>query len=63
MRSAAKLSYAQAQAAADGRTDDVTGPLATPVLEPLYAAYAVSSAHAPSASPSIPHLPGAQHFA
>jgi len=40
MRSAAKLSYAQAQAAADGRTDDVTGPLATPVLEPLYAAYA-----------------------
>ena len=27
MRSAAKLSYPQAQAAIDGATDDVTGPL------------------------------------
>ncbi|WP_315833367.1 ribonuclease R [Bradyrhizobium prioriisuperbiae] len=40
MRSAAKLSYAQAQAAIDGRPDDITGPLLTPILEPLYAAYA-----------------------
>ena len=30
MRSAAKLSYQQAQAAIDGRTDDVTAPLLEP---------------------------------
>jgi ribonuclease R len=39
MRSAAKLSYVQAQAAVDGWPDDTTGPLLAPVLEPLYAAY------------------------
>jgi len=41
MRSAAKLSYAQAQAAIDGRPDDLTGPLLEPILKPLYAAYAL----------------------
>jgi ribonuclease R len=40
MRSAAKLHYAQAQAAIDGRPDDTTGPLLDPILKPLYAAYA-----------------------
>jgi ribonuclease R len=40
MRSAAKLSYAQAQAAIDGRSDDTTGPLLDPILKPLYDAYA-----------------------
>ena len=40
MRSAAKLSYEQAQAAIDGETDDTTGPLLEPVLKPLWAAYA-----------------------
>jgi ribonuclease R len=39
MRSAAKLHYAQAQDAVDGRTDETTGPLLA-VIEPLYAAYA-----------------------
>jgi ribonuclease R len=39
MRSAAKLSYVQAQAAMDGWPDEITGPLLAPVLEPLYAAY------------------------
>ncbi|MGE0062735.1 MAG: ribonuclease R [Xanthobacteraceae bacterium] len=39
MRSAAKLAYAQAQDAIDGRTDDTTGPLLEPVLKPLYDAY------------------------
>jgi ribonuclease R len=39
MRSAAKLSYQQTQAAIDGRSDDTTGPLLDPVLKPLYAAY------------------------
>jgi len=40
MRSAAKLNYAQAQAAIDGRPDDTTGSLLASVLKPLYAAYA-----------------------
>lgn len=39
MRSAAKLAYAQAQAAMHGRTDDVTGPLLDPIIKPLYAAH------------------------
>jgi ribonuclease R len=41
MRSAAKLSYAQAQAAIDGRPDDTTGPLLDPILKSLYEAYAL----------------------
>ena len=41
MRSAAKLSYSQAQAAIDGRSDDTTGPLLDPILKPLYACYAL----------------------
>jgi ribonuclease R len=41
MRSAAKLNYAQAQAAIDGKVDDITGPLLDRILKPLYAAYAV----------------------
>ena len=41
MRSAAKLSYEQAQAAIDGRPDETTAPLLDTVLRPLYAAHAV----------------------
>lgn len=41
MRSAAKLHYMQAQAAIDGRPDDITGPLIEPILKPLYDAYAL----------------------
>ncbi|WP_127089701.1 ribonuclease R [Aquabacter cavernae] len=40
MRSAAKLAYAQAQAAIDGVSDETTEPLLETVLKPLYAAYA-----------------------
>ncbi len=40
MRSAAKLSYSQAQAAIDGRTDEVTGPILDSILRPLWTAYA-----------------------
>mgnify|MGYP001296002137 CR=1 FL=1 len=39
MRSAAKLSYQQAQAAIDGRPDEITGPILDPILKPLWAAY------------------------
>src|SRR5438128_2477735 len=41
MRLAAKLHYEQAQAAIDGRPDDITGPLLEPILKPLYVAYAL----------------------
>ena len=40
MRSAAKLSYEQAQNAIDGLPYDATGPLLESVLKPLWAAYA-----------------------
>ncbi len=41
MRSAAKLSYEQAQAAIDGDPDDTAGPLLGGVLRPLWEAYGV----------------------
>ncbi len=41
MKSAAKLSYNQAQAAIDGNPDDKTGPLLEPILKPLWDAYAI----------------------
>ena len=41
MRSAAKLSYEEAQAAIDGRPDDRAATLMDRVLKPLFAAYAV----------------------
>jgi ribonuclease R len=40
-RSAAKLSYQQAQAAIDGRPDEKTGPILDTILKPLWAAYGV----------------------
>ena len=43
MRSAGKLTYAQAQAAIDGRPDETTGPLLGGVLEPLWQAYRLAS--------------------
>ncbi len=39
IRSAARLHYEQAQLAVTGRPDEITEPLATTVLAPLYAAY------------------------
>jgi ribonuclease R len=39
MRSVARLTYEDVQAAIDGEPNDQTGPLVEPVLEPLYAAY------------------------
>ncbi|MBI2235256.1 MAG: VacB/RNase II family 3'-5' exoribonuclease [Micavibrio aeruginosavorus] len=41
MKSAARLTYDQVQAAKDGRTDAVTAPLMAGVINPLYAAYAI----------------------
>jgi ribonuclease R len=51
MRSAAKLSYEQAQAAIDGKPDEKTGPLLDPVLKPLWAAYAAVKAARERRSP------------
>ena len=39
MRSAARLTYEQVQAARDGAPDDTTGPLLDKVIAPLYGAY------------------------
>ncbi len=44
MRSAARLTYEQAQRAADGAPDDVTGPLLERAIRPLYGAYAALAA-------------------
>ena len=41
MRSAAKLSYSQAQAAIDGSPDDKTGPILESILKPLWDAYRI----------------------
>jgi len=41
MRSAARLTYEQVQAAVDGVVDDVTDGLVEPVLQPLYDAFAI----------------------
>jgi ribonuclease R len=43
MRSAAKLSYSQAQSAIDGKTDETTAPIRDAILMPLWAAYGVAS--------------------
>ncbi len=40
MRSAARLTYEQVQAAVDGAPSDLTGPLIEPILKPLYGAFA-----------------------
>lgn len=39
MRSAARLTYEQVQAAKDGKPDDLTGPLLEGAIKPLYLAY------------------------
>jgi ribonuclease R len=44
MRSAARLTYEQVQAAHDGRPDETAGPLLDPVIRPLYGAFRVLAA-------------------
>jgi ribonuclease R len=39
MRSTARLTYERAQAAMDGKTDELTAPLLEPVIKPLYGAF------------------------
>ncbi len=51
MRSAAGVSYEQAQAAIEGMPDDDTGPILEPVLKPLWAAFGVLSKGRSARSP------------
>ncbi len=57
MRSAAKLSYQQAQRAIDGAPDETTAPLVEPVLKSLYAAYATMKLEREHRSPLDLDLP------
>nr|WP_237482433.1 ribonuclease R [Lichenibacterium sp. 6Y81] len=57
IRSAAKLSYAQAQAAIDGTVDDATAPLLDPVLRPLWEAYRLAHRAREGRSPLDLDLP------
>jgi len=57
MRSAAKLAYPQAQAAIDGFTDEVTGPLLDPVLRPLWDAWRALNIAREQRSPLDLNLP------
>ncbi|PNG27859.1 ribonuclease R [Methylocella silvestris] len=57
IRSAAKLSYPQAQAAIDGAPDETTGSLVEPVLAPLYEAYAALKRARDQRSPLELNLP------
>ena len=57
IRSAAKLSYAQAQAAIDGAPDDTTGPLLDGVLKPLWTAYRLAARARDDRSPLDLDLP------
>ncbi len=57
MRSAAKLSYQEAQAAIDGQPSDKAGPLLERVLRPLWAAYAAVAAARDKRAPLDLDLP------
>ena len=57
MRSAAKLSYQQAQRAIDGQTDDTTSPLLEPILKPLWEAYAAVTKAQKARAPLALDLP------
>ena len=57
MRSAAKLSYQQAQRAIDGAPDETTAPLVELVLKPLYATYAAMKLEREHRSPLDLDLP------
>ncbi|WP_298427068.1 ribonuclease R [Rhodoblastus sp.] len=57
MRSAAKLSYQQAQDAIDGRPDDLTRPLLDEVLQPLWRAHGATKIAREKRSPLDLDLP------
>jgi ribonuclease R len=57
MRSAAKLSYVEAQAAIDGQPNERTGPILGSVLKPLWAAYDMLAAARDARGPLDLDLP------
>jgi ribonuclease R len=60
MRSAARLSYQQAQAAIDGRPTRSPAPILESVLRPLYEAYACVRRRVTSAGRSTSTCPSAR---
>lgn len=57
MRSAARLSYQQAQNAVDGKTDDKTAPIVDTILQPLWKAYSTVLRGRDSRAPLELNLP------
>jgi ribonuclease R len=57
MRSAAKLSYAEAQAAIDGEPNETTSPILDAILKPLWAAYLLMAGARDRRSPLDLDLP------
>lgn len=57
MRSAARLSYQQAQNAVDGQTDDKTAPIVSTILQPLWDAYSTVLKGRDSRAPLELNLP------
>ena len=57
IRSRARLSYAQAQAAIDGQTDETTAPIVETVLQPLWQAYGALAAARDKRAPLDLDLP------
>ncbi|MEH6728498.1 MAG: ribonuclease R, partial [Hyphomicrobiales bacterium] len=57
MRSAARLSYQQAQSAVDGQTDDKTAPIVDTILQPLWDAYSTVLKGRDSRAPLDLNLP------
>jgi ribonuclease R len=57
MRSAARLSYAEAQAAIDGEPNETTGPILDAILKPLWAAYLLMAGARDRRSPLDLDLP------
>ena len=60
MRSAAKLTYEEAQAAIDGQPNGTCRPLLDSVLKPLWAAYAALAAARDRREPLLTRPAGAQ---
>jgi ribonuclease R len=57
MRSAARLSYAESQAAIDGEPNEATGPILDAILKPLWAAYLLMAEARDKRSPLDLDLP------
>ena len=62
MRSAAKLSYQEAQAAIDGKPNAKTAPLLEPILRPLWQVYTALKEARDRRGPSTSIFPNARSY-